>query len=217
MARNSFIVVLMLIITFFSRAAAQEVFTEGCIRYKVEALAPGTSSLKQLGYYTITVKGNMVRKEFALENGYKNVLLYNGSSNTYYSLKSTSGNNYAIQLNVADLNAQYKKYEGFKLAESAVSTTIAGQTCTKAVITYTDNTTSNISIYKDFTPSDAYIFEHFPGIKYVPLYFEYATDQGNNLHFTAEKIEKAPQESSQFRVPHNYKIISNEEYKSLSK
>lgn len=216
MLRNSFVAVFILLISFF-HASAQEVFVEGFIQYKVAAAAPGTTVPKQIGSYTITVKGNMVRKEFVLDNGYKNILIYNGNSSIYYSLKNTPGKNYAIQLNVADLKSQYKKYEGFKMEESKNTVTIAGLPCIKAKITYTNNTTSNVSICKQYSPSDPFVFEQFPGIAYIPLYFEYTNEQGNNILFTAEKIEKAPQETSFFRVPGDYKIITNEEYKLLNK
>lgn len=216
MLKNCFVAVFILLATSF-RTSAQEIFVEGTIQYKVATAVPGTTTPKPIGTYIITVKGNMIRKEFVLDNGYKNTLIYNGNTSTYYSLKSTPAKNYAIQLNFADLKSQYKKYEDFKIEESKNMVTIAGFSCVKAVVTYTNKTTSNVSICKQFSPSDAFVFEQFPGIKYIPLYFEYTNEQGGNILFTAEKFEKTPVETALFRVPGDYKIITNEEYKLLNK
>ena len=95
--------------------------------------------------------------------------------------------------------------------------TIAGQQCQKATVTYKDGGTSSLYYTTAWTSPDPSLFDRFPGIKYMPLTFEYRNEEGITMHFAAERIESKPVESALFRVPPDYKIISNAEYKAISK
>jgi len=49
----------------------------------------------------------------------------------------------------------------------------------------------------------------------LPLAFDYKNDQGVVINFEATNIDENVVENAKFKVPAGYKIISNEEYKSM--
>jgi hypothetical protein len=61
------------------------------------------------------------------------------------------------------------------------------------------------------------MFNHLPGISGLPLLFEIANDDGTIMRFEAEKVVAKPVESSVFKIPADHKIISNEQYRQLSR
>jgi len=209
-----FTAILLLVLASFS-TLAQESFSEGSVVYNVTIPATATNPAKQIGTYTVIIKNKMVRKEFALENGFTSTLIYNIAAGTAVSLKDIPNRKFAIQLNVADLKKQYKQYEGFKLNESGQSTNTGGYSCKQATLTYKDGKTINICL-SAWTLPDPMIFEYFPAIKYLPLSFEFINEEGKMIVFEAKEVLRTPVESSLFRVPTDYKIITNEEYKKLS-
>jgi len=196
---------------------AQKSFVEGVINYSVTIgpLAGGAGFSEHAGNYLITIKGKNIRKELVMNSGYRNVILENGNTGAIYSLQSIAGQQYAIQLKTTDLDEKQKPYKDFKEKEEPGSMIIAGEKCSKATITYKDGSTSIVYITKDWIAPEAILFDRLPGIKYMPLSLEYRNEEGITMHFAAEKIEAQPIESAQFRVPPDYKIISNSEYKSM--
>lgn len=209
-----FTALLLLIIASF-KTWAQESFTEGSIVYKVTMQATPGNPAQQIGTYTLTIKNKMVRKEFAMNNGFTSTLIYNTAAGTAVSLKNIPDRKFAIQLNMADMKEQFKQYEGYKLAESGQTGSSGGYSCNQAKLTYTSGKSINICLSK-WTLSDPLIFEYFPAIKHLPLSFEFIDEQGKVVVFEATQVLQSAVESSLFRIPTDYKIITNEEYKKLS-
>jgi hypothetical protein len=204
---------------FIPAAKAQQPFVEGVIVYSVSIgpVAGSAGFTEHAGTYTLTLKGASVRKELRMNSGYQNVIIENNNTGSVYSLQAAAGQNYAIQLRAQDVDEKMKPYEGFSQKDEDGTMTIAGQPCTKATIRYKDGSASSLyytTAWSNPTPS---LFERFPAIKYIPLSFEYRNDEGITMHFAAEKLEARPVESSLFRVPPDFKIISNAEYKSMRK
>lgn len=210
---------ILCIFGFALTASAQQSFVEGTIVYSVSIgpVAGNGGFTEHAGTYFITVKGAAVRKELRMNSGYQNVIIENSNTGTVYSLQPTAGQNYAIQLQPQDIELKMRPYEGFTQKDEEGTMVIAGQPCHKATVRYKDGTTSSLYYTTAWTTPDAALFERFPGIKYIPLSFEYRNDEGITMHFAAEKLEANPVESASFRVPPDYKIISNAEYKSMRK
>jgi hypothetical protein len=198
-------------------ASAQTLFQEGTIVYSVRIGSAAGSEQVGAGTYTVTIKGANIRKELRMNSGFQNVILQNRNTQTAYSLQTASGQPYAIQLRLEDLMAQRKPYEDFKMTDEAGVMTQAGRNCQKATVTYKDGTQSSICYSTEWLSPDQLLFDRFPGISNIPLSFEYRNEAGVTMYFTVEKIETKAVESSIFRVPPQYKIISNSEYKSLHK
>ena len=212
--------ILLLIFTLSARhATAQSAFVEGTITYAVSIgpVAGGAGFTEHAGTYIITVKGAGVRKELRMNSGYQNVILQNSNTGMAYSLQHAAGQNYAIQLSLADLRERQKPYEGFVQNEADGTVTIAGQKCQKATVTYKDGNTSLLYYTTAWTTPNATLFDRFPGIRFIPLTFEYRNEEGITMHFAAERIEAQPVESAFFRVPPDYKVMSYAEYKALSR
>lgn len=200
-------------------AKAQQPFVEGVIVYSV-SIGPviGSSGFTEhAGTYTLTIKGASIRKELRMNSGYQNVIIENNNTGSVYSLQLAAGQNYAIQLKAQDVEEKMKPYEGFSQKDEEGSMTIAGQPCRKATIHYKDGSASSLYYTTAWINPGVSLFERFPGIKYIPLSFEYRNDEGITMHFAAEKLEPKPVESALFRVPPDYKIISNAEYKAMRK
>lgn len=195
---------------------AQNPLQEGSIVYAVR-VGTSTAGPEPTGTYTLTVKGANIRKELRMNSGYQNVILQNRNTQTIYSLQTAGGQPYAIQLRMEDLKERQKPFEDFELKDDDEAVTIAGQNCQKAFVIYKDGSQSAICYTKDWLSPDVLLFDRFPGIRNIPLSFEYRNEAGTTMHFEAEKIEAKPVESTVFRVPPEFKIISNAEYKSLRK
>jgi hypothetical protein len=200
-------------------ARAQQPFVEGVIVYSV-SIGPVTGSTgftEHAGTYTLTVKNATIRKELHMNSGYQNVIIENNNTGSVYSLQPAAGQNYAIQLRAQDVEEKMKPYDGFSQKDEDGTMTIAGQPCRKSTIRYKDGSASSLYYSTAWSNPSPSLFERFPGIKYIPLSFEYRNEEGITMHFAAEKLEAKPVESSLFRVPPDYKIISNAEYKAMRK
>lgn len=212
---------LLLILAFFCAPGlhAQKAFSEGRIVYSVSigAVAGTSGFTEHAGTYTLVVKGVQVRKEIRMNNGYLDIQIQNSNTGLLYALHPASGNNYAVQLSIRDIQDRQKPWQNFSMQESEGGMKIAGMDCRKAKVTYKDGSASSIYYATELSTADATLFDRFPGIKNIPLSFEYRSEEGIVMHFAAEKVELEPVESSLFRVPPDYKIITNAEYKSLRK
>lgn len=210
---------LLLLLFIADNATAQQRFEEGAIVYSVSVgpLEGNAGYTEHAGTYTITVKGAYLRKELRMNSGYQNVILVNRNTGTIYSLQPANGQRFAIQLRASDIEDKMKPYRGFSEKAEPGTMTIAGQPCRKATIQYKDGSSSVLYYTTAWTTSDSALFERFPGLPYIPLSFEYRNDEGITMHFAAEKLEVTPVENSLFRVPPDYKIISNAEYKAMRK
>ena len=217
--KKIFFLFFMLLLIKAPKSTAQQAFVEGQIVYSVSIgpVAGGTGFTEHAGTYTITVKGANQRKELKMNSGYRNVILQNNNTGVIYSLQYTGGQNYAVQLKLQDIKERQKPYDGFVQKEEQGTMTIAGQECHKAKVTYKDGSTSTLYYSPSWLSPDYSLFDRFPGIKYVPLNFEYRNEEGITMHFAAERIEAKPVESALFRLPPDYKIITNAEFKALQK
>jgi hypothetical protein len=212
---------LILFAFLFSAAGlrAQSAFTEGSIVYSVSIgpVSGNTGFTEHAGTYTLIVKGAQIRKELRMNSGYQNILIQNSNTGTIHSLQPASGQNYAIQLSPRDMQDRQKPWQNYTMQESDGTMKIAGHDCRQAKVTYKDGTTSSIYFATGLTTGDVGLFDRFPGIRNIPLSFEYRNEEGIVMHFAAEKVVLEPVESALFRVPPDYKIITNAEYKALRK
>ncbi|HLO69895.1 MAG TPA: hypothetical protein VK167_03450 [Flavipsychrobacter sp.] len=204
---------LILLILGSTNATAQRVFAEGTIKYDVSIDPPANQEglVQYKGSYTIITKGPFVKETLTLENGYATTLLYNYRDSTVYSLKKLGNKNYAIQLDLKSMQNRRKKYEGYTLNPLKTTKEIDGIVANEAIVTYKNGNTSTIA-YNNSTAPGHIVFDNYPGIQYLLLLFTNYNDDGTAIHFSAKKIDEEPVENAVFRIPSNYKIISNAEY-----
>jgi hypothetical protein len=209
----------MLLVAFPRPAMAQKAFMEGTITYSVTIESPGADGDKKeyKGTYILVIKQGQIRKDFKLNGGYEDVLIYNTDANTIYSLKSAADKKFAIQLSYEDFLDKQNQYKDYLMREDDGKKKIAGYAAHTARVAYRDGSTTTIAYTTDWIPATEYVFERFPGIKVLPLDFVISNPDGISMHFHAEKIETKPVENSYFRIPPDYKIIKYNEYKLLNK
>ncbi|WP_345081502.1 hypothetical protein [Nemorincola caseinilytica] len=198
------------------KAFAQKPFTEGTIVYHVELTSADNRLFK--GTYIFSFKNGQIRKELRLDNGYSDVTLINANRNTIYSLQEGDGRKFAIQLSMDDMLNKQRKFKGYVLAgEAKQPQAMAGQNVYKGTVVYSDSSMTEILYSKDWRPEVPYTWNRFPDAQFVPLRFAYKEDNGISMVFTADKMELSPVVTSIFNVPKDYKMISYDEYKQLSK
>jgi hypothetical protein len=198
-------------------AYAQKPFTEGTIIYKVKLLSTDNNEID--GTYTFTFKGDNIRKELKLNNGYEDVVLINANAGTIYSLQSQAGKKYAIELNMADVRKAQERYAGFiMLNEESSRKNIAGcNSIYKGNISYKDGSSAEVYYTKEWFPSQSFTFDRFPSARFFPMTFTYKDENNITMRFEATQFLPGPVESGIFRIPADYKMISNTEYKQLNK
>lgn len=197
-------------------ALGQKPLMEGTVAYKVKLTTPDHHLFD--GIFTFTIKDGKIRKELKLDNGYHYTLLVNTTNNTVYSLINRMGKNYAIQLTMSELQETHKKYSDFNLAEDRKQgKIIAGYTAFKGDVTYTDGSKCDIYYTPDWYADVSVSYDRFPGAKFIPLSYTYKDENGSSMLFEADKVSASPVENSIFKVPSEYKIISNAEYKQLKR
>lgn len=212
----------MLLLLFFTIGywcplMAQHSLTEGSISYNVTIDPPAEQAVygPQKGVYTISVKGKMLRKELTMENGYKTTILYNGNIEVGYSLQTNAGKRYAIQLSRQDLENEQLPFEGFKTEDLGAAKDILSMASQHARIVYSNKAECDLYYAKSWELGDYPVFDRFPGFKFLPLAFSYKNEQGMSFHFEAVQFSPVPIDNSIFRLPQDYKIITNSEYKGL--
>jgi hypothetical protein len=218
MNNKPLITLLSIFCLFVAKASkAQQIFSEGTLIYKVAIEPPAnTEGLEQhTGTYTIIVKNNQLKKELKLDNGFVSTIITDISKNTSYSLRKIGNNFYAVQLDESAANNK-KRFADFKVKEGIEKKKLAGYDGSRATVVYKDGSSADIFYVKDLKPVE-FLLEWFPGIEGLPIAFERKNDDGMLMHFTAQSIATTPVESHIFKLPTEYKIISNEEYRKLMK
>lgn len=212
--RLTFYILSFLFISF--NTIAQRPFTEGKIEYSIAIDPPANQEgiLQYKGNYTIIVKGPLVKETLELENGYTTTLQYNYKDSTVYSFKKLGNKNFAIQLDLKTLQNRRKKYEGYTTKDLKGTKEIAGTTVNEMIVTYKNGNTGTIAYSKDWTPGQI-VFDNYPGIGFLLFSFTNYNDDGTAIRFVAKSISAEPMENAVFRIPSNYKLISNTEYQQL--
>jgi len=199
-------------------ARAQQQLVEGELVYSVSIRKSGENQqFIKSGTYKIFLKGSTIRKDIELNNGYSNTIIINNAESSVYSLKQTAANKFAIQLSFQELQARERQYQGFTLTGEGDENAIVGYEAQKGKVKYKDGSESPIMYTQELSIGQPNVFNHFPGISVVPLFFEIANEDGTIMRFEAQKILAKPVESSVFKIPSDYKIISNEEYRQISR
>ena len=185
------------------------------MRYKVKLTSPDNRTYK--GYYTFTFKGPHIKKELKLDNGFEDVVLIDCGTGKVYSLQNRNGKKFAIQLSMEEMSKRQQPYLGFTVKDDGGTANIAGYAVNKGRVSYKDSSWADISYSKDWYPAQAISFERFPAARFLPMGFSYTDEHGIAMEFEADKLLLEPVENAVFRIPPEYKMISYEEYKELSK
>ncbi len=214
---NSLMIICFLALCI-NTASAQKPFTEGTLVYKVKLASTGENKTSFNGIYIFSFKGDEIKKELKLDNGYEETILYNCATSKIYTLQNRNGTKYAIQLSMDDIVKKQQKFSGFSVGHEEKGTSdMAGNPVFTGTVTYKDGVQTEIAYTKAWKPAQSIAYNRFPGAQFLPLRFSYNEENGTSMTFDAEKIDATPIASSVFRIPADYKMISYEEYKQYSK
>jgi hypothetical protein len=194
---------------------AQKPFAEGVITYHVRLESPEHKVFT--GTYIYTIKGQHLKRELKLNNGFEDVNLVNANDHTSYSLHTINGVKYAIQLNMEDVTRKQAKFAGYSVTGEEANGTLGGVKASRAVMTYKDGSGGEVAYTRDWFVSIPTAFERFPEAHFIPLNYDYVDENGISMRFEALKVDPRPVENAVFRMPAGYKIISYQEYQQLSK
>ena len=195
---------------------AQKPFTEGIIVYNVKLESADHREYK--GVYTFTFKGPHVKKELKLDNGFSDVVIMDCGVNTVYSLQKRDGKKYAIQLSMSDIVKRQQPFIGFAMSsEESSRKNIAGYAVDKGKVKYKNGSATDIFYSKEWYAPQAVTFERFPDAKFMPMYYAYTDEHGIAMEFEVVSMAMEPVENAVFRIPTEYKMISYDEYKQMSK
>jgi len=196
-------------------AAAQKPFTEGTIVYKVKLISADKKEFS--GTYTFVIKGGEIKKELKLANGYEDVVLLNCDADKAYSLQNRNGRKFAIQLDMNEMRQKQQKFAGYSVTDEESDNNAAGYAVYKGSVSYHDGTAVNVRYIKELRPLQGITFERFPDAKFLPASFSYEDENNMVMQFEVQKVEPGPVENAVFRIPADYKMISNSEYRQLSR
>jgi hypothetical protein len=213
-----FFFALLLSLTGVLHSFAQKAFREGTLIYTVTLDPPDNQEglIQYTGTYTITIKDKLVRKDLSMDNGYSNMMLFDEKEQTVYALKEMQGKKYAIQLDMANMEQRRSHFQKFTLKEKEATADMAGLPARKGIVIYKDGTKKELLFSKDWTP-EVLLFDQLPGIKVLPLAFQSKGDDGLTMHFLIQKVIAEPVETSIFKIPQDYKVMSSQEYRELSR
>ena len=203
---------------------AQQLISEGTITYKITISGKIASQDKQPpltetknGTVTIKIKGDNVRQDITLEDGYQHSQITNFATGKEIILQSVNDMKYAIEINISDKEKQNSKYFNATLQPGKEAKTFGGNEAISATITYKDKTTLPLFILPDFYLNYPEIFERFPDIKGIPASYDLVLDNGFTTHFELTEMNEKPVDNVTFRIPVGYRIIKQKEYEKLLK
>lgn len=196
---------------FISSMQAQKIFSEGSIRYDVFV----DGSLEASGVYVISVKGGMIKRELAMNNGYNNITIYNQKTGKTLSLNANEEQKYALEISESELKEKNKRFEHAQLTPTNNSKKIAGYTCSGMKVQYDQVEGNEIFYTADLVPLNESLNTMFPGLKGIPLEYDTKLASKGNMKFVAKAIEIKGLDNNQFNLPAGYKVVSKEELKNM--
>lgn len=207
------------------KAQSQNVFKEGVLTYNVsiERTQTPADGEKQptsgniTGTFTITVKGTKVKKELKLNTGFVNTIISVHPDSPSYSLKKVQEKKYAIQLSSADMRLQNERFENFTTKENKSTDAVKSFKTNKMRVSYRDGNSSLLHYSSEWILENVTVFERFPGFPNIPLKWDLENEDGTIVHLIVESIVPGPIDDGSFVIPRDFKIISNNEYRQLSR
>jgi len=214
-------ILLLCLVTFTARA--QKLLSEGTLIYKISisgkvptpANEPAITETKS-GTVSIRIKGDNIRQDIQLEDGYTHSQISNFTTGKEIILQSVNGLKYAIEISISDKARQNPYYNGTLTLDKDVRS-FAGRDARSATLTYKNGTAAPFFLLSDYYLSYPQIFERFPDLKGIPASYDLLMGNGFSTHFELSAVNEDPVQNATFRIPEGYRIISQKEYEKLLK
>jgi GLPGLI family protein len=185
-----------------------EIKNEGASDPRMSMMLPKKSAM--------FVKNGNIRMEMDMAMGMKSASITDGKTGTSVTLMDMMGQKYAIA-SVTNDELVKKQQDKMKVAikQTDEQKTIAGYACQKAIVTFTDTTTSqetalNVWYTKELKFGNKHVQGPFASIDGSML--EYSiTQQGFSMQFIANKVVKEAVDDAKFQIPTDYKRMTQED------
>lgn len=204
------------------RSAAQEKFAEGLIIYNITitgkvptpANEPALTETKS-GTLTISIKGDIVREDIKLEDGYTHSQISNYATEKEIILQTINTVRYAIEISLKDKRKKNAAYYDATLKAGKGKKTIAGKDATESTLQYKDGSSLHFYYLNAYELKHPEVFEQFPELQGIPAIYDIPMSNGFSTHFELDRMEAEPVSNTTFRIPEGYRIISRKEYDKL--
>ncbi len=219
MKRSILLAIVITCTSFFTlQSKAQEAIAEGVVAYNVvmESESGTAHARTQSGTYRIIFRNKWIRKDLVLENGFSHTIIWDDTKKTGYSLQLIAGKKYAVQLSMDDIDAVTKPYIDFLISDSSDREEwIAGYKCRAVTVSYKNGQTAELCCTDEVQLAETRLYDWLPGMTSLPLSFDFKTEAAIRMRLQLDYLLNAPVSRSEFRVPREYRMITNEEYKRL--
>jgi hypothetical protein len=209
--KKIFVLLMCLIFVSLKNSVAQKIFSEGYIKYDVFK----NGSVTPDGIYVITVKSGFIKQEWAMENGFNNITIYNQKTGVTLSLNMKEGVKYALEISPDELSQKNKRFQQAILNAQGDGKKIAGYATKNFKVNYSSGESVDIYATTDLVPQNTSFNTMFPGLQGIAL--EYVTKGSKEMifKFVAKNVEITPIDNSIFSIPSDYKIVSKSELEKL--
>lgn len=203
----------------YEYSRAQQTFVEGELKYRINIKQNNPEASKQElnGTLLIKLKSGAVLKELTLDNNTKTtqLILSAGRKKQSYSFVQVGDKNFAVQQDFKQLEQKIGRCKSFNLQELPIEAqSYGGFKTQRATISCNDQRPFTISYTKEWSINNPYIFEEFSSFTHLPLAYQINLDNGSQINCSFISIKSSPMNNSEFEVPKNYTIISQEELRS---
>ncbi len=209
---------LFLLISFSHPAKAQETIEEGKITYEItypememdeqmKAMMPTES--------VVYIKGALSRTETAMGMGISSATIMNAKTNEVIALMDMMGTKTATVMQDEEAAKKRDKSGDDELTFTLVDETkmIAGVLCKKAIMKNSDGTEFEM-YYTETIDSKSQFSKQWRKFKGFPM--EYVvTSAGFTMKMTAKTITKEKVADELFKIPADYKIMTQEEFTKM--
>ncbi len=202
---------LILFLFVFGNAVGQKLISEGKVVFEItypdmeldnqmSAMLPTES--------TVYFKGGMSRTEIPIGMGMSSSTIVNSKSGVITQLMDMMGTKSAVVIKESD-----GKSKDYKFSYPPGTKQIAGYTCKRAIITSKDSMSFEI-YYTDQIVAMSATSKEWKELKGFPM--EYVLNSGGfNMKMTAKTVSSEKVSDELFKVPPDYKIMTEEEFKKM--
>jgi GLPGLI family protein len=175
------------------------------------AMMPKTLKMK--------IKGNMSRTEMSLGMG-TTVVIFDNESKSGVTLMDFMGQKFAMKMTSEDIEKEMKETPETTVLNTTETKEIAGYTCKKAIVKMKEkgsDTETELIVYYTEELASGKSNEMNPLYKDIPgTMLEYSMNEnGVNMQLTAVSVEKGKIADSEFETPEGFKVVTQEELKSM--
>jgi len=211
------LIAITMVFTFSANQLTAKEF-KGVITYKVTY--PGSDIPDEMRAYlpktmSTAFSGSMSRTEMFMGMG-KTIVIKNGDDKSTITLIDMMGQKFAIKATPEDIADELEDQDPGNVEIVNETKEILGYVCKKAIVTFEDKDDKFIAYFTDELGINGNYFDtpEYRGIEGILMEFEIHTEEFT-MHFTASSVDKKKIPESDFEIPEDYEIKTQEELEGM--